>query len=120
MGWCEFCQTTHSSSSCYHPGRIQLQAKQVEIEQLRTKVMDTNENTLEWQIEVDTLKAQVEKLRRQRANWRGLVIDLVNQFALETDKGLFTSGLRDLEDAFSALELEEGCSRQDLWNKRKE
>ena len=68
----------------------------------------------------DSLKAQVEKLRRQRANWRGLVIDLVNQFALETDKGLFTSGLRDLEDAFSALELEEGCSRQDLWNKRKE
>ena len=63
---------------------------------------------------------EVEKLQVQRANWRSLVIDLVNQFALETDKGLISGGSRDLEDAFSALELEELCSRQELWNKREE
>ena len=33
--WCEFCQTPHSSHSCYHPGSIQLAYLQLENERLR-------------------------------------------------------------------------------------
>ena len=33
--WCEFCQTPHSSRSCYHPGSIQLSYLQEENKRLR-------------------------------------------------------------------------------------
>ena len=35
MWWCDFCHTSHSSSSCYHPGRFEVRELEEQLRKLR-------------------------------------------------------------------------------------
>lgn len=37
MSWCELCQTTHSSASCYHPGNIRIGVLEKENKELKAE-----------------------------------------------------------------------------------
>ena len=42
--WCDFCQTYHSSMSCFHPGGQQLRASQAEVAALEAELAEITED----------------------------------------------------------------------------
>ena len=46
--------------------------------------------------------------------------DMVNQFAFDSEDRLYTGGLSALENAFDVLNIKEGITREDFWQKQKE
>jgi hypothetical protein len=73
--YCDFCQTTHSSNSCFHPGRALLDIAEAENARLKDcfsarEVRALVDRAERVEAERDALKADAERLLALLREWR--------------------------------------------------
>ena len=60
--YCDFCQITHSSNSCYHPGRKLLEAAEAERDRLRAENAELNETLKKYELHNVGLVRELDEL----------------------------------------------------------